>query len=113
MKVKPTEIAYSVGFMTCGQMLGIVLGTGMSGALFINYSQQALVKVFPNASAGEISDAIAGIASQLINSSSADQKAQAIHGITRAIQLAYVPIIAAGAICLVCSILMKREKVFN
>lgn len=99
--------------MTCGQMLGIVLGTGMSGAIFINYSQQALVKIFPDASASEISDAIAGIASELINSSSADTRAEAIHGITRAIQLAYVPIIAAGAICIICSVLMKREKVFK
>ncbi|PHH92661.1 hypothetical protein CDD83_6265 [Cordyceps sp. RAO-2017] len=113
MKVDASEIAYSVGFMTCAQMLGIVIGTGMSGALFINYSQQALARVFPQASASELADAIAGIASQLINSASAEKKAEAIHGITRAIQLAYVPIIAAGTICLICSLFMRREKVFH
>jgi hypothetical protein len=39
-------------------------------------------------------------------------RAAAIGGLTRAIDLAFVPIIAAGAICVVCSVLMKREKVF-
>lgn len=112
MKVQPNEIPYSVGFMTVGQMIGIVLGTGMSGALFVNYGQRALAQVFPDVSADVISDALAGVGSGLIDSASPEVRAQAIHGITRAIQLAYVPIIAAGAICLVCSIFMRREKVF-
>lgn len=113
MKVLPSEIPYSVGFMTVGQMIGIVLGTGMSGALFVNYGQRALAAVFPDVPASEISDALAGVGSGLIDSASADVRAEAIHGITRAIQLAYVPIIAAGSICLVCSVLMRREKVFG
>ncbi|KAI1018731.1 hypothetical protein LB503_005555 [Fusarium chuoi] len=113
MKVKPTEIPYSVGFMTVGQMLGIVFGTGMSGALFVNYGQQALQRVFPNVSKTEIADALAGVGSGLIDSAKPDVKAEAIHGITRAIQLAYVPIIAAGSICLICSLAMRREKVFH
>ncbi|KAF4429945.1 aurofusarin rubrofusarin efflux pump AFLT [Fusarium acutatum] len=113
MKVKPTEIPYSVGFMTVGQMLGIVFGTGMSGALFVNYGQQALQRVFPHVSKTEIADALAGVGSDLIDSAKPDVKAEAIHGITRAIQLAYVPIIAAGSICLICSLAMRREKVFH
>lgn len=113
MKVKPGEIPYSVGFMTVGQMMGIVLGTGMAGALFINYAQQALARTFPSASPQEIANAVAGVGSELINNAPPAVRAEAIHGITRAIQLAYVPIIAAGSICLICSLAMKREKVFR
>ncbi|KAH8907861.1 MFS general substrate transporter [Coniochaeta sp. PMI_546] len=113
MKVKPSEIPYSVGFMTVGQMMGIVLGTGMAGALFINYAQQALARTFPSASPQEIANAVAGVGSELINNAPPQARAEAIHGITRAIQLAYVPIIAAGSICLICSLAMKREKVFR
>jgi MFS family permease len=113
MKVKPSEIPYSVGFMTVGQMLGIVLGTGMAGALFINYAQQALARTFPSASPQEIANAVAGVGSELINNAPPQARAEAIHGITRAIQLAFVPIIAAGSICLICSLAMKREKVFR
>ncbi|KAJ5216390.1 major facilitator superfamily domain-containing protein [Penicillium cinerascens] len=112
MKVKPEEIPFCVGFMTVGQMMGIVFGTGISGALFVNFAQQALQQVFPLTSEDEISNAISGVGSQLLRSASSEDYAAAIHGITRAIQLAYVPIIAAGAICLVCGLLMKREKVF-
>jgi len=112
MKAKPSEIPYSVGFMTVGQMLGIVFGTGSAGAIFVNYSQQALRDVFPNAPTYEIHEAISGAASRLIQEATPAVRAEAIHGITRAIQLAYVPIIAAGAICLICGIAMKREKVF-
>ncbi|CAG7924820.1 unnamed protein product [Penicillium olsonii] len=112
MKVKPEEIPFCVGFMTVGQMLGIVFGTGISGALFVNFAQQALQKVFPSATEDEISNAISGVGSQLLRSASSEEYAAAIHGITEAIQLAYVPIIAAGAICLVCSLAMKHEKVF-
>lgn len=113
MKVQSYEIPYSVGFMTVGQMLGIVFGTGMSGALFINYGQQALSAVFPDASKEDISDALAGVGSKLIDSAPEAVKDAAIHGITRAIQLAYVPIIAAGSICLICGVCMRREKVFG
>ncbi|KAG8156488.1 hypothetical protein KVR01_013592 [Diaporthe batatas] len=113
MKVEPSEIPYCVGFITMGQMLGIVFGTGLAGAIFVNRSEQALAVVFPNASKQEISDAIAGVASTLITSAPSEVQAQAIHGITRAIQLAFVPIIAAGSICLICSLAMKKEKLFT
>lgn len=112
MKVKPEEIPYCVGFMTIGQMMGIVFGTGISGALFVNFAQQAVQRVFPLASEGEVSNAISGAGSKLLTSASAEEYALAIHGITRAIQLAYIPIITAGSICLVCALLMKHEKVF-
>ena len=112
MKVKPSEIPYCVGFMTVGQMLGIVFGTGISGALFVNLAQDALRTVFPGADETQISNAISGVGSGLLQSAGSAEKAMAIHGITRAIQMAYVPVIAAGSICLICSVLMKREKVF-
>ncbi|KAJ9148980.1 Aurofusarin/rubrofusarin efflux pump AFLT [Pleurostoma richardsiae] len=113
MKVKPGEIPYSVGFMTVGQMLGIVLGTGIAGAVFVNHAQQALSRTFPHASAGEVADAIAGVGGELITTAPPAVRAEAVHGINRAIQLAYVPIIAAGSVCLICSLAMKREKVFK
>ncbi|KAL8408917.1 hypothetical protein RB594_007378 [Gaeumannomyces avenae] len=113
MKVAAAEIPYCVGFMTVGQMLGIVFGTGMAGAVFVNRAEQALAALFPNATKDDISNAIAGATSTLINSASPELRAEAIHGITRAIQQAFIPIIAAGAICLICSVVMKREKVFT
>ncbi|KAG2418430.1 hypothetical protein HFD88_001531 [Aspergillus terreus] len=112
MKVKPTEIPYCVGFMTVGQMLGIVFGTGVSGALFVNSAQNALRAVFPGASETQISNAISGVGSELLRSAGPVKEMAGIHGITRAVQLAYVPVIFAGSVCLIFSLLMRREKVF-
>lgn len=112
MKVKASEIPYCVGFMTVGQMLGIVLGTGIAGALFVNSAQDSLRAVFPDASEEEISNAISGVGSELLTSAGPAKEQAGIQGITRAIQLAYTPIIFAGSVCLICSLLMRREKVF-
>ncbi|KAA8645003.1 uncharacterized protein ATNIH1004_009214 [Aspergillus tanneri] len=62
---------------------GIVFGTGISGALFVNFAQQAVQKVFTLASEDEISNAISGVESQLLSSASGEHYSHATHGITR------------------------------
>ncbi|KAK3938034.1 major facilitator superfamily domain-containing protein [Diplogelasinospora grovesii] len=113
MKVEAADIAYSVGFMTVSQMLGIAIGTGMSGALFVNYAHEGLQQVFPNATSNQISAAVAGVGSTLIGSAEPGTAAVAIHTVARAIDFAFVPIFVAGGLSLICSLLMKREKVFT
>ncbi|XWW98480.1 hypothetical protein V2A60_006480 [Cordyceps javanica] len=112
MKVAATDIAYSVGFMTVSQMLGIALGTGISGAVFVNKSHQGLQRLFPGASAQEISSAVAGVGSDLIDKASKDVAAAAIHVIALAIQDAFIPVFVTGAISFLCSLAMKKEKLF-
>ncbi|KAM4065484.1 major facilitator superfamily protein [Hirsutella rhossiliensis] len=113
MKVAAKDIPSSVGFMTVSQMLGIALGTGMSGAIFVNFANHGLERLFPNATPQEISSALAGVGSELVNSSGSDVAAAAIHAIARAIRSAFVPVLATGALSLICSLFMKREKVFG
>ncbi|THC89877.1 hypothetical protein EYZ11_010665 [Aspergillus tanneri] len=59
---------------------GIVFGTGISGALFVNFAQQAVQKVFTLASEDEISNAISGVESQLLSSASGEHYSHATHG---------------------------------
>jgi hypothetical protein len=112
MKVAASDIAYSVGFMTVSQMLGIALGTGMSGALFVNQAHSGLQRVFPSASTEEISSAVAGVGSDLIGKASEEVAAAAIHVIALAIQDAFVPVFVTGAVAFACSLAMKKEKLF-
>jgi len=114
MKAGPSaaEITFSVGFMTVAQMLGIAIGTGMSGAIFINTAEQGLRSLFPHASAADISAAVAGIGSGLISSAGPVVEAEAVHAIARSIELAFLPVVAAGAGALLCSLTMKCERVF-
>ncbi|EGX95954.1 efflux pump antibiotic resistance protein, putative [Cordyceps militaris CM01] len=112
MKVAASDIAYSVGFMTVSQMLGIALGTGISGAVFVNKAHQGLQHLFPNAFAEEISSAVAGVGSDLINKASKEVAAAAIHVIALAIQDAFIPVFVTGAVSFLCSLAMKKEKLF-
>ncbi|EQL01445.1 Major facilitator superfamily domain, general substrate transporter [Ophiocordyceps sinensis CO18] len=68
MKVAAKDMASSVGFMTVSQMLGIAVGTGMSGAIYVNTASQGLERLFPDATRQEISSALAGVGSNLITS---------------------------------------------
>lgn len=113
MKVAASDIAYSVGFMTVSQMLGIALGTGMSGAVFVNQAHAGLHGLFPNASATEVSSAVAGVGSDLIDKASKELADAAIHVIALAIQDAFIPVFVTGALSLLCSLVMKKEKIFN
>ena len=113
VSVAAADLASSVGFMTVSQMLGIALGTGMSGALCVNYVHQGLARVFPGAPAEAISSAASGVSSALLNSADAATRARAIHAIARAIQTAFVPILASGVLSFLASLFMKREKLFS
>lgn len=98
--------------MTVSQMLDIALGTGMSGALFVNRAHSGLQRLFPSASSEEISSAVAGVGSDLIDKASKELAAAAIHVIASAIQDAFVPVFVTGAISFLCSLAMKKEKLF-
>ncbi|KAI2628553.1 putative MFS drug efflux transporter [Hypoxylon sp. NC1633] len=113
MKAAPKDIAYAVGFMTVSQMLGIALGTGLAGALFVNHAYEGLAEIFPNATHEEISSAVAGVGSGLINSAGPDVAGRAIHVIALSLQDAFVPIFVAGAISFLMSLFLEREKVFG
>jgi hypothetical protein len=113
MKVAASDIAYSVGFMTVSQMLGIAVGTGMSGAVFVNHAHNGLHHLFPDASAEEVSSAVAGVGSNLIDKASKELASAAVHVIAVAIQDAFIPVFVAGAISLLCSLAMKKEKLFG
>ncbi|KAJ3497686.1 hypothetical protein NLG97_g1721 [Lecanicillium saksenae] len=112
VKVAAVDIAYSVGFMTVAQMLGIALGTGLSGAVFVNKAHHGLRQLFPSASSEEISSAVSGVGSDLIDKASKELATASIHVIALAIQDALIPIFVTGAMAFLCSLTMKKEKLF-
>ncbi|TLS20901.1 uncharacterized protein PpBr36_10776 [Pyricularia pennisetigena] len=79
VSVAADDIPYGVGFMMVSQMLGIALGTGMAGALFI-------------------SSAASGASSALLNAADPDTRARAVHVIALAIRNPFVPMVVSGAI---------------
>ncbi|TLD09734.1 hypothetical protein PspLS_11378 [Pyricularia sp. CBS 133598] len=111
--VDPSEIPYAVGFMVVSQMMGISIGTGMSGALFVNYAHAGLEHIFPDSSAEEIASAVSGVSSELLAAADAETQARAISAIADALQNAFVPIMVGAAISFLLSLFLKREKLFG
>ncbi|KAI6284783.1 hypothetical protein MCOR27_002545 [Pyricularia oryzae] len=111
--VDPKDIPYAVGFMTVSQMMGISIGTGMSGALFVNYAHAGLERIFPDSPAADIASAVSGVSSELLAAADAETQARAISAIADALQNAFVPIVVGAAISFLLSLFLKREKLFG
>jgi hypothetical protein len=66
----------------------------------------------PNASTTEIQAAITGVGSSLVNSLPADTKAAVLDAIIGAMSKAYIGVIAGGALAIILSLFLKRERLF-
>ena len=111
-KVQPHEVPAAIGFINVAQLGSISIALAMSGAIFQNlgfrYLSDALAGY--NFSDDEIRSALAGTQSVVLTHSDATVRDLAIGAIVHTISSVYGLVIAAGALTLVSSILMKREK---
>ncbi|KAF3941837.1 hypothetical protein ABW19_dt0210279 [Dactylella cylindrospora] len=113
-KVQPHDVPSAIGFMNHAQIGTIVISLTISGTIFqnvaFNYLSDALKEFnFPEEA---IRGAIAGTRSQLFGQLSEQARASAIDAIVRAMGQVYILVIVAGAVTLVTSVFLKREKLF-
>ncbi|KAJ6259382.1 Efflux pump patC [Drechslerella dactyloides] len=113
-KVQPHDVPSAIGFMNHAQIGTIVISLTISGTIFQNvafsYLRDALKQYnFPEEA---IRGAIAGTRSQLLSELNAQSRADAIDAIVRAMGQVYILVIVAGAVTLVTSLFLKREKLF-
>jgi DMSO reductase anchor subunit len=116
-KVVPAwhHIPASIGFVNVAQIGGIMHSLAISGVVFQNYAFKNLSLVLAGLSfsESEIRSAISGTESTIFASIDPTTKAAAISAIVQAMRKVYILSIAAGAICLLCSFAMRREKLFG
>lgn len=110
--VKPEEIPQVVGFISTAQVGGIALSIAVANSVFLNKAESGIAALLPDASAAEIQSAVTGVGSTLVNSLSDDLKAQVLDAIISAMSKAYIGVIAAGALAVVLSLFLKRERLF-
>ncbi|RVD83958.1 uncharacterized protein DFL_005726 [Arthrobotrys flagrans] len=113
-KVEPHDVPSAIGFMNHAQVGTIVISLTISGTIFQNvaftYLKDALKQYnFPE---DAIRGAIAGTRSQLFGELTEEARASAIDAIVRAMGQVYILVITAGAVTLVTSVFLKREKLF-
>ena len=110
--VEPHMIASAVGFITCAQVSGVTIALAIANSVFLNDSIAGIQKILPDIPAAQIQAAVAGAGSQLVNTLSDDLKNEVLKAIVSAMSKTYILVITAGAVVVVLSAAMKREKLF-
>ncbi|EFQ99576.1 MFS drug efflux transporter [Nannizzia gypsea CBS 118893] len=111
-KVQPNEIPWALGYMMVSQLGGIVLALGIAGAIFVNKATTGLLSLLPDADPEVVKNAIAGTSSSFFKSLSDYDQARALGVIVSAIDQVYILLIVAGAMGVVLSAFLNREKLF-
>ncbi|KAE9375951.1 MFS general substrate transporter [Stipitochalara longipes BDJ] len=112
-KVEPHRVPDAIGFINVAQNGAVVVALTISGTVFQDLAIRNLKAIFGNIlSEAEIQAAIAGTQSSVLENLSPELRAQAVEAIVSAIDNVYILVITAGALCLICSIFLKREILF-
>ncbi|KAK2882603.1 hypothetical protein FQN49_000175 [Arthroderma sp. PD_2] len=114
-KVKGPEVNQAVTFINLAQLGATVLCLAISGAIFQNLALGNLESALAghgDYSRADLISAIAGAKSDILQTGSQEVKDAAINAIVSAMKNVYVSLIAAGALEMVLSLFLKREKLF-
>lgn len=111
-KVEISRTADAVGFINVAQVGGVMIALTVTSSVFQNvgYSKLQYALGGLEYSSQEIRATLGGEKSSILASASPDVKNLALNAIVETIGTEYIVIIAAGALALVTSLLMKREK---
>jgi MFS family permease len=110
--VEPELIASAVGFITCAQVSGVTIALAIANSVFLNKSQESIQKILPNVPLSDVQAAISGAGSDFVKSLSANVKKEVLEAIVTAMSKTYILVITAGALVVILSIGMKRERLF-
>ena len=111
-KVGQVKIPEAIGFITLGQILGATVSLAIADSVFLNDAARGIAALDPTASKSAIYQAVSGAGSNLIQSLDPATRTKALDAIVSSMSKVYILTITAGALVLVVSLGMKREKMF-
>jgi len=110
-KMPREQIAAATGFIALGQVFAPLLALSIAGTVLINTAVSGLTVLLPNVSEGDIKNAIAGTAGQLLSNLDPNTRTAALNVIVGSIDKVYILAITAQALAFVCSVLLRHEKI--
>lgn len=115
LKVVPSDIFSAINLQNIAQIGATVICLVIASQVFQSTAVRNLNQVIAgqNFTPREIHDAVAGTQSTLFESLDGDTRAAAIEAITSAIRQAFAIPLVAGAIGLISSLSMSRERLFG
>ncbi|KAL6716469.1 hypothetical protein ACLMJK_006036 [Lecanora helva] len=111
-KVEPMKIPLAIGFITCGQVGGATISLAISNAVFLNGAVSDIQNILPNESQKNIQGAVAGASASFFSDLDANTRERVIKAIIDNMKDVYILGMTAGALLVVMSVFMKREKLF-
>ena len=111
-KVGAVKIPEAIGFITLGQLLGATISLAIANSVFLNEAAKRIATIVPTAPPGQIQEAISGAGSTFIQNLDAQTRAAVLHAIVSSMSKVYILALTAGALVLLLSLGMKREKMF-
>ena len=105
-------IPVAIGYITCAQVGGGTIALAIANAVFLNRASNSIAVILPTVPVQEIKAAIAGAGSKFIKNLDADTQAKVLNAIVHAMSRVYILGITAGALTIILSLFMKREKLF-
>ncbi|KAJ5586729.1 uncharacterized protein N7459_002494 [Penicillium hispanicum] len=111
-KVSTSRASDAASFIALAQNLGIVLALAISGAVFQNKALDELQKILPQVSRNALRGAISGTNSGLLMQLPVETREKVLHAVVDAMSRTYYLVVAAGALAVIGSVFMKRERIF-
>ena len=110
--VAPEEISLAVGFITLGQIGGGTISLAIANSVFLNQSTDKISRLLPDLPLDTVRGAILGGASAFYRGLPDALKAEVLDVVVESISKVYILVITAGAMAVVLSLFMKRERLF-
>lgn len=111
--VVPKEKAHiATAFIGQAQTGGITIALAIANSVFINRAKQNLAAQLPEWPTMQIEALIAGVAGDAVEMLSPEQQQGVVEAVVDALSLPWILCIVGGAIAVVMSLLMKRERLF-
>lgn len=110
--VAPEDAAEVIQFMNISQGQAQLLGLVIASSVFQSLTFRGLKELLSEFefTDADIQAAIAGAQSKVLQEVSAEVRTQALHVIVKSINDAYIIVIAAGALYIICSVFLKLQK---
>jgi hypothetical protein len=109
-KYNKALVPSAVAFIVCAQITGLVLSLSITNSIFINEATNKISNILPGISRSQVQQAISGADGAFFATLNSDQRTRVLSAIIGSLDKAYILIIAAGALMVILSIFMKRDK---
>ena len=112
-KVEPRLVPLVTAFLSCGQIAGIELSLSIASSVFINEATNKITQILPRTPLATIQSAIAGTGSSFFKDLSTEERGKVLAAIVSTMDNLYIIVIVCGALAMILSLFMKREKLFT